>query len=393
MHYTPFEPPPLLRNGFLMTVYTALWEGQRWQATVPLPDPPCQTAVFKGMDDVPLWGWYALPQTAAPAQENVQRQSQASSQSPAAQPSTSCPGTLISTYGITGSLADQWLLSLLARKAYHRGFGIVAFDWRAHGKTAELSPTLTSDGLFEGYDFVHIAAQAKARGCPPPFWFVSYSLGGQLALWGNKAAEDKAVRQRLGLADGDIGGAAVICPSLESNRSLAYLEAHPLGRYLERAMTQGLVQQAWRIHAAHPNHVDPAAIARATTIRGFDQELVISRLGFASTAAYYDATSPLYFLPHLTRPTLIIYAEDDPIFHPSLVNDLGAIAAQNPALDLRLTQYGGHVGYLSSARFQRAMGDPDPWWAWNRLLDWCDRQSQGPTTPVPPAPGIESPLD
>src|SRR3712207_8404941 len=42
-------------------------------------------------------------------------------------------------------------------------------SWRAHGKTAELSPTLTSDGLYEGEDFVRIAAQAKAMGCPAPF--------------------------------------------------------------------------------------------------------------------------------------------------------------------------------------------------------------------------------
>ncbi|MGF1497599.1 MAG: YheT family hydrolase [Elainellaceae cyanobacterium] len=385
MNYTPFEPPPLLRNGFLMTLHTALWEGQRWQASVPLPDPPWQTKIFTGMDDVPLWGWYSLR---SPRQTPVLGQLD---QPDAAQAPHPCSGTLITTYGIIGSLTDQWFLSLLARKAYQRGFDLVTFDWRAHGKTAELSPTLTSDGLFEGYDFLHIAAQAKALGCRPPFWFVSYSLGGQLALWGSKAAEDEAVRQQLGLQATDIGGAAVICPSLESNRSLAYLESHPLGRYLERAMAQGLMQQAWRIHATHPDSIDPAAIARATTIRKFDQELVIARLGFASVAEYYDVTSPLYFLPHLTRPTLMIYAEDDPIFHPSLVEDLGAIAAQNPAIDLRLTRYGGHVGYLSSTRFQRLMGDRDPWWAWNRLLDWCDRQSQRLRAPDLPAPSIESP--
>ncbi|MBW4968785.1 hypothetical protein KZZ04_20875, partial [Pseudoalteromonas sp. CR1] len=59
-------------------------------------------------------------------------------------------GTLIATYGITGSLEDQGFLRQWGRWAYERHYDVILFDWRAHGKTAELSPTLTSDGLYEG---------------------------------------------------------------------------------------------------------------------------------------------------------------------------------------------------------------------------------------------------
>ncbi|MDJ0743730.1 MAG: hypothetical protein QNJ32_10255 [Xenococcaceae cyanobacterium MO_167.B27] len=47
-----------------------------------------------------------------------------------------------------------------------------------------MSDSLTSDGINEGKDFVSIAEESKALGCPAPFWFTGYSLGGQLALWG-----------------------------------------------------------------------------------------------------------------------------------------------------------------------------------------------------------------
>ncbi len=77
--------------------------------------------------------------------------------------------------GFTGVLDNQWFLRLLGRKAFARGYAVVLFDWRAHGKTAELSPTLTSDGLYEREDFVRIAA-AKAMGCPP-------HSGLQASLW------------------------------------------------------------------------------------------------------------------------------------------------------------------------------------------------------------------
>lgn len=116
---------------------------------------------------------------------------------------------------------------------------VVLFDWRAHGKTAVLSLTLTSDGLYEEEDFVHIAAAAKAMGCPGKFWFTGYSLGGQLVLWAVKVALEM-IREHgdLGLEDRDIGGSMVICPSLDSERSLSYLVTTPFGRYLEAGIAQ-----------------------------------------------------------------------------------------------------------------------------------------------------------
>jgi len=352
MSYPPYTPPWWLRNGLLMTVYTTLWASREWESTTAAPEPSYQEKIFVGAGGVPIFGWVAIP-------DNPRR-------------------TIVGTYGITGSLDNQWFLRLLGRKAFAQGYAVVLFDWRAHGKTALLSGTLTSDGLYEGEDFVRIAAQAKAMGCPAPFWFTGFSLGGQLALWAVKAAQDlMMVGQELGLEETDIGGAAVICPSLDSTRSLSYLVHAPLGRYLEQAIARELKKLAWRIYAAHPGAIDPEAIERANSIWGFDRELVIERLGFPSVEAYYAASSGLHLLPHLNKPTLILYALDDPLFDPAIVPDLKAACARNHVIDLLLTRYGGHVGYFSSRFNQHQAGDPDPWWAWNRILDWCFKKGVG----------------
>jgi hypothetical protein len=376
-----------------MTVYTASWANKNWEATTFDPEPLYKEKIFSGAGGVPIYGWVAIP-------ENPR-------------------STIVGTYGITGSLDNQWFLRLLGRKAYAQGYAVVLFDWRAHGKTAKLSPTLTSDGLYEGEDFVRIAAQAKAMGCPAKFWFTGFSLGGQLALWAVKASEDllggdksqeSGVRsqesgdkgtRRQGdkgnlystspsppitpsphhpikgspspLTIDEIGGAAVICPSLDSNRSLSYLVKHPVGKYLEQAIARGLKELAWQIYQAHPEAIAPAAIERANSIWGFDHELVIGRLGFPSVEAYYDASSGLHLLPNLKKPTLIVYAADDPLFDPAIVPDLQTASDRNPNIDLILTRYGGHVGYFSSKACQSQMGDPDPWWAWNRVLEWLNQ--------------------
>lgn len=329
-----------------MTVYVAKIASQIWENQTPFPEPEYQSQIFAGANGVPIYGLMAIPPRAK--------------------------GTIIGTYGITGDLDNQWYLKIFGRKAYAQGYAVVLFDWRAHGKTAALSPTLTSDGLYEGEDFVQIAAQSKALGCPAPFWFTGYSLGGQLALWGIKAAQALPANDVLSQ---EIRGGAVICPSLDSQRSLRYLVAHPLGRYLEQSITRELIKLAWQLHDHHPGHFDPAAIERANSIWGFDQELVIDRLGFDSVEAYYAASSPLPLLPHLTKPTQILYAADDPLFEPTLVDDLREACASNPQVDLVLTKQGGHVGYISSQHGQAIAGDPDPWWAWNRILEWCNRAS------------------
>lgn len=331
-----------------MTLYMAFRAGRNWELTIADPEPPYREKIFIGAGGVPIFGIVAIP-------ENPK-------------------GTIVGTYGITGSLDNQWFLRLLGRKAFARGYAVVLFDWRAHGKTAELSPTLTSDGLYEGEDFVRIAAEAKAMGCPAPFWFTGYSLGGQLALWAVKEAQTVATwGQDIGLQESDIGGGAVICPSLDSNRSLSFLVKDAWGKYLERAIAKSLKKLAWEIYEAHPEAIDPAAIQRANSIWGFDNELVIERLGFSSVKEYYDASSALHLLPQLEKPTLILYAADDPMFDPTIVPDLQNICADNRAIDLVLTAYGGHVGYISSKACQRQAKDPDWWWAWNRVLEWCDR--------------------
>ncbi|MDZ4870685.1 MAG: hypothetical protein CLLPBCKN_000073 [Chroococcidiopsis cubana SAG 39.79] len=387
-----FTPPWWLRNGLAMTVYTALWASKDWEKTTSHPEPNYEAVIFHGAGEVPIFGWVAIP-------ENPK-------------------ATIVGTYGITGTLENQWFLRLLGRKAFAQGYAVVLFDWRAHGKTAQLSPTLTSDGLYEGEDFVCIAAQAKAMGCPAPFWFIGFSLGGQLALWGVKAAqalkfgsqesvgagletrpygsrgeedkgdkEDKEDKEAIlatshqqlatshsphSLIPQDIAGAAVICPSLDSNRSLSYLVKHPLGRKLEQAIAKQLKKLAWQIYEAHPGAIDPTAIEKANSIWGFDNELVIEKLGFPSVEAYYEASSGLHILPQLQKPTLIIYAANDPMFDPTIVPDLQAACDRNPQLDLLLTRYGGHVNYMSDRTCQQHFADPDPWWAWNRVLEWID---------------------
>jgi len=342
-----YRAPWPLNNGLLMTLYAGLRASKNWEVSIVEPEPVWQEQIFTGAQEVPIFGLVAIPENPI--------------------------GTIIGTYGITGDLDDQWFLRIMARKAYAKGYAVVIFDWRAHGRTAKLSPTLTSDGLYEGEDFVRIAAVAKALGCPAPFWFTAFSLGGLLAIWAVKAAQTLPEwGADLDLDEAEVGGSAVICPALESMRSLTYLTQAPLGKYLEKAIARKLKSLLHQLQQDHPGQFDSEAMSRVNSIWSFDREIVIPRLGFDSVEAYYKATSGLYVLPTLTKPTLIMYAADDPLFSPDLVGEIQSVCEQNSAIDLMMTAQGGHVGYVSSPACQQQFGDPDRWWAWNRMFDWLD---------------------
>jgi len=238
---------------------------------------------------------------------------------------------------------------------------VLIYDWRGHGKTAELSPVPSSDGWREGEDQLQMAAQLVAMGCPDSVALAGLSLGGQLTLWGLKAAvEQNSSLVRCG---------AVLCPNLESNRSLDYLLSTPAGRAIEQTLAKQLREEALKRLERFPDAVKPSAVAQVNSIRTFDQYMVIDYYGFPSVAEYYQKTSGLYLLDAIALPYLVVYAADDPLFDPDLVQELQQRTSCNPYANLILTPQGGHVSHISTPT-----AEEDEFWGLNRLLEFCENQ-------------------
>lgn len=335
-----YQPPWYLQNGLVQTAYIAYWYGNLWcksQTQVywfrSLPKITWQEHIFVGADGVPLWGMWSCPEQAK--------------------------GTLLITYGITGTAQTAWYAQTLAYKAYAQGWAVLLYDWRAHGKTAVLSPVPSSDGWREGEDLVCLAQQLAQLGCPKTMALAGFSLGGQLALWGLKAARE---------LDCDlIKGGAVLAPNLESNRSLDFLRTTRAGRTIEDRLVVELRAEAQLRAERYPDAVKPGAVERVTSISAFDQEMVIDYYGFPTVADYYQKTSGLFLLDTLALPYLLVYAADDPMFEPQLVPEIKARTQRNPHAQLLLTPQGGHVGHISMPS-----ATEDEFWGLNRLLEFCE---------------------
>ena len=57
-----YSPPGFLKNGTAMTVYAAVRMSSSWEKTISLPKPPYREVTFTGANDVPIFGWVAIPE-------------------------------------------------------------------------------------------------------------------------------------------------------------------------------------------------------------------------------------------------------------------------------------------------------------------------------------------
>ena len=85
------------------------------------------------------------------------------------------------------------------------------------------------------------------------------------------------------------------------------------------------------------------AVLSARTLWDFDEAFTAPQGGFSGAEDYYTRSSCIQFLEHITVPTLMIYASDDPIVPNDAYNQYRW--DKNPTLILLLSKSGGHAGF------------------------------------------------
>ncbi|KAL7570524.1 hypothetical protein ACA910_004300 [Epithemia clementina (nom. ined.)] len=89
----------------------------------------------------------------------------------------------------------------------------------------------------------------------------------------------------------------------------------------------------------------PRALA-AKTISEFDDAFIAPIYGFRDCWDYYRNTSSLYYLEDIVVPTLVVNAEDDPFFDPSVYPIEKTVEGGGRApVKLVRTKAGGHLGF------------------------------------------------
>lgn len=97
-------------------------------------------------------------------------------------------------------------------------------------------------------------------------------------------------------------------------------------------------------HCAAPFKL--TALPRYRSFWQFDEHVTAPLHGFKGAVEYYQKASCINYLPAITTPTLIIHAKDDPMMTPDVIPTEKQISKST---FLEITQYGGHLGFLSGS--------------------------------------------
>ncbi len=307
----PFRPHPLLRNGHAQTLAAWAWPGR----VHPDETHGDETRLFEVEPGVRLLArcrWH---------EERTAR------------------ATVVLVHGLGGSCDAPYIIGA-ARLAYAAGANVVRLNQRNCGGTEHLTPTLYHSGM--SGDLAAVVRELAAQDGLERILVAGFSMGGNLTLkMAGEMGED---------APPSLIGVCAVSPALDLAATVANLERRSNYAY-EKTFARGLRRLVVRKKELFPDLYDTRDLARARTVRDFDELYTARYGGFASADDYYARASAIQVAHRISIPTLVIHAQDDPLvpFAPLRRPEL----RNNPHISLVTPPRGGHVAFVSASKVER----------------------------------------
>ncbi|MFZ5561691.1 MAG: hydrolase [Pseudomonadota bacterium] len=240
-------------------------------------------------------------------------------------------------HGLSGSSDSHYVLGLQAALSAG-GWGSAALNCRGAARPNNLARAYhagASDDLQQA--LLHMAQRFPRA----PRAVVGYSLGGNMTL--------KLLGETAG-APPVFAGVAVSAPLLLP--LCADRMDQGVSRIYRRHFIGTLVRH-WEEKVRHLERAGKREAARRVqeqlkhgpfrSFWHFDDAVMAPLHGFRDVHDYYGRSSSRQFLRHITVPTLVIHAHDDPLMSPGVLPGPDELS---PSVHFELCRQGGHVGFI-----------------------------------------------
>ena len=239
----------------------------------------------------------------------------------------------------------------LAERAFVAGWNAVRLNQRNCGGTESLTPTLYNSGL--SGDYRAVLFELIEKDSLPEIFFAGHSMGGNLFL--------KMAGELAGAAPSQLRAVAAVCPPVELG-VCADAVGLPQNFIYQEHFVRNLKNRMKRKARLFPGKYDFSDMARARTLREFDDAVTAKYCGFRDASDYYTRSSALRVVAQIRVPTLIVTAQDDPFVPFANFSDLAII--NNPHIQVIAPEHGGHCAFIS-----RYSGETR-FWAEARLMEF-----------------------
>jgi len=236
-------------------------------------------------------------------------------------------------HGLEGSSRSGYVGGLM-RVLAHRHWQGVVMHFRGCG--GEPNRLARSYNAADTGDLARVMDRLAGRWPHRALYVVGFSLGGNVLLkWLGETPDDglpPGLRAAVAVSVPFLLGVAARC--LDRGFSRLY-QAHLL-RHLRASYRRKFSRLAG-------GPVDLTALTGLKNFFDFDDRVTAPLHGFDGAEHYYRVGSCRPWLRHISRPTLLIQARDDPFMDASVIPDPATLS---PAVILEVHERGGHVGFV-----------------------------------------------
>jgi len=255
-------------------------------------------------------------------------------------------GEIVTVHGLEGSGEAGYIRSLAAA-ALPRGFAVHCFHMRTCGGTERLCQTLYHAGLTSDLRAVVGEFQREGRG---PIFLAGFSLGGNVVL--------KLAGELGESGPASIRGVCAVSTPIDLAACAERL-ARPANRLYERRFVRRM-----RDRLCATGRYSLQDFRGLRTIRQIDDRITAPAFGFGDAANYYRTQSALGYLARIRVPVLLIQSKDDTLVPFDVFES--EVVRSNPAVELRATDHGGHLGFLGRR--------PHRFWLDETILEWIGQR-------------------
>ena len=238
----------------------------------------------------------------------------------------------ILSHGLEGNTSQKYIRGM-ARTLLDAGWDVLAWNFRGCGT----GPNRLLRAYHSGDTGDLAAVIAHAAADYARIALVGFSLGGNVTLkYLGEAPPHPAI----------VAAAAISVP-LDLASSARKLDELRSNRIYVRRFLASLVKKMEAKALGFPGELNTDNIRTIRSFQEFDDRFTAPLHGFRDADDYWTRASSRQFLPHITVPTLILNARNDPFLTTDSLPF--AEAEANPAVFLEVPASGGHVGFLDFA--------------------------------------------
>jgi len=241
---------------------------------------------------------------------------------------------LVVVHGLEGSTESHYVRRILTEAKKAKITAVVHHHRGCSGEPNRLARSYHSGDV---NDLAITLSQLTHYYPNSPLYAVGYSLGGNVLTKYQGSAQQNSLIEKAVVVSAPLTLAAC-AKRLESGFSTVYQ------RFLIKRLQRKMLDKINTADLTAQMPISKKQLKMLNTFYLFDDKVTAPLHGFTGVNDYYQQSSGLNYLQHITKPTLVIHAQDDPFMTDDVIPNKDQLS---PMVEYELHPFGGHVGFVN----------------------------------------------